>query len=353
MQVFNCGSKLRYTLILFVLMAFFSCQRNTFFFVKNEGAVMPVKISGNTESSIYIVLLPGGPAGDGLVYRRIFPLFRKFIEPNYQMVYCDQRGAGNCQGIYDTTSLNLQQLSEDLDKVVSVIKEENKQAQVYLLGYSYGGALGFSYLLNPAYQAKINGFISVEGAFDRRLQSDYQNQFVEHLLEQWVEEGYLDSYDAMKNGYTCDGREDEVQCKKDSVEVVAKVAARLDEIENYNQFKVNGASIRNLLSYTFFSQSNPITSGMNEGQNGKYYQTEFDNLLLSDQVEAIKTPMLLISGKFDTNVPFFDAQKIYERIGTPTQQKSLILLERSGHLPMITEPEELVGHILQFIEQNE
>lgn len=67
---------------------------------------------------------------------------------------------------------------------------------------------------------------------------------------------------------------------------------------------------------------------------------------------AISLPALFIHGRYDTNVPFFEAETAYLMIGTPLDQKRLVILEHSGHLPMITEPDRLSANIIDFIEQH-
>lgn len=311
---------------------------------------MPVKISGHTSSDTYIVFLPGGPSGDGHIYRSTFPVFRKKIEPLYGMVYYDQRGSGNCQGVYDTATLNLEQLSEDLDKIIQVLNTDFGASNIFLMGYSYGGALGMSYLQEPDRQASVKGFISIEGAFDRRYQKDYQNKMISYWLDQWVAEGFIDDYKALGEGYSCFEEEDLLKCRTDSTRLRQKVEDRITQIEQYNQFKVNLGSVSKLLGFALFSQSNPIWSSINENQNATYFHREFDDLLISNQVTGIKTPVLFITGRYDTNVPVLDAQNIFEKIGTADDKKRLEILEKSGHLPMLTEPEQLSKYILRFIQ---
>lgn len=312
---------------------------------------MPVTVSGNPASSTFIILLPGGPAGDGQVYRRVFPVFRKALEPRYRLVYYDQRGAGNCQGRYDTATLNLRQLSDDLNRIVSVLQASYERPKIFLLGYSYGGAVGMTYLLNSDYRPNVAGFIGLAGAFDRRYQAEYRERLVAYWLRDWVKEGYIDSYESLTEGYRCADRQDPDQCRRDSVRVKERVDARLAEVATYNQFKLTPAAIGRLLGVVFFSPTNPLLSGSNENQNARYFQPEFDNLLLSDRVGAITTPILLLNGRYDTNVPVFDAQRIFGQIGTPAAVKSLVVLPESGHLPMLTEPEELARQIIGFVER--
>lgn len=347
-------NKLKNTVFLLLLgVAISACQQNTtFFFVKNRGAVMPVKISGNAASNTYLIFLAGGPAGDGHSYRSLFPFFRKSLEPHYAMVYYDQRGGGNTQGTYDTTTLNLQQLSEDLNKIITVLKKEHEPDHIYLIGYSFGGALGMSYLMNPDYSREIEGFISIEGAFDRARQGEYQSQLLSYWLDEWVSEGLIDDYEALKSGYDCNENQDPIACKQDSIQLIKKVDELIAIAEKTNRFQLNSASVGRLLGYTFFSQSNPLFSTTNENQNARYLHKEFDNLKLSNGVSEIQTPMLFINGRYDTNVPVFDAKKMYNSIGTMEKNKKIIILTQSGHLPMITEPDALSSHILGFIDRS-
>lgn len=311
---------------------------------------MPVKISGNTEANTYIIFLAGGPSGDGHIYRSLFSMFRKSIEPHYPMVYYDQRGGGNTQGTYDTTTLNLRQLSEDLHRIVTTLKREHQAGHIYLMGYSYGGALGMSYLINPDYRKEIQGFISIEGAFDRARQTEYQSQLLPYWLDEWVAEGKIDGYEALQAEYNCDEQQAPIACRQDSIQLMARVEELITTAQKTNRFQLSPSRAGGLLGFTFFSQSNPLFSTTNENQNARYFHKEFDRLVLSDKISDIQTPVLFLNGRYDTNVPVFDAQKMYEKIGTPEGNKKIIILKQSGHLPMATEPGELSRHILDFID---
>lgn len=335
-----------------LMLTVFSCQRRSdFFFVRNQGAVMPVKVSGNAKSGTFLMLLPGGPAGDGLIYQKVFPFFKQELEKQYAVVYYDQRGAGNCQGTYDTTTLNLAQLSEDLTQVINAIQSEYADPKIFLLAYSYGGALGITHLLDAENSAKIAGMISIAGAFDRKKQMSQQEKLIEYCLQRWQTEGQIDNIEKLQNGFTCQDQINEEQCREDSIALREKILVLFDQVENYNQFKFSGKAALRLLDFALFSQSNPIFSGTNEALHAGYYQPEFNSLQLSDRAAAISTPMLLINGRWDTNVPFFAAQDMYHQLGTNKRKKHLLFLEKSGHLPMITEPVELSRAIIQFVEQ--
>ncbi|MCB0638538.1 MAG: alpha/beta hydrolase [Lewinella sp.] len=330
-----------------------ACQRSAdFFFLRNEGAVMPVQVAGPPDSRDILILLPGGPAGDGQSYRRVFPFFREQLEPKLRVVYYDQRGAGNCQGVYDTSSLHLAQLAEDLDRLVDVLRRENAGARIFLLGYSYGGALGLTYLLDPNRQAKITGFIGLSGAYDRQRQMEYQDQLVDYLLAQWTAAGELPPLDLLQPDFHCAEQADPGQCQRDSLQIMAEVTQRFTKIGRLNQFPFTMASVGRLLGLAFCSPTNPLTSGRNEVLHGRYFQPEFDQLLLTDRAGALHLPVLLLAGRYDTNVPFFDAEHLFAQLGTPAEERQLHFLEQSGHLPMITAPEEVARAILGFVENH-
>ena len=338
--------------ILFLLLCT-GCQRSSrFYFVRNQGAIMPVKIRGNVKSNKYVVLLPGGPSGDGLIYSQVFPNFTNPIEKHFKMVYYDQRGAGNCQGLYETSSLNFRQLCDNLFKVIKTIKSEDPVAQIFLLGHSFGGTLATNYLIDLYNAEDIDGYISISGAYDRKLQEQNQQRMIEYLLDKWVDEGVLTDYEALKDGFSCKESNNFAQCQIDSIETMRTVNLKLEGVEKYNRFKVSIGSVLQLLGFAFFSQSNPIQSGITEGQNGKYFREEFDNQLLSQEVGSVQIPTLLINGRYDTNVLFFEAEDVFKNLGTPLEDKKLVILEESGHLPMVTEPRNLAEEIIAFINQN-
>jgi len=343
--------KYPFALLCLLLILGTACQRNSdTFFLKSEGAVMPVRIAGKARSHQYLVILPGGPAGDGQLYRRVFPMFRKQLEPKLKVVYYDQRGSGASGGTIEPASLSLAQLSQDLDRIIEVIKEEDKRAEIYLLGYSFGGSLGMHYLLDPVHQAKVEGFIGLCGAYNRKLQAKYQQQLIGGLLDHWVEQGEITNYRTLLTEYRCADQVNPERCERDSLLRLSDLLIRIEDLERYNHFPLSGKNIGNLLSGVFYSPSNPITSGINESHNGIYFQSEFDSLLLGDQVSVIETPSLLMAGRYDTNVPYFDAQEIINLLGTEKDNKQLLILEKSGHLPMFTEPDLIAAEILKFVD---
>ncbi len=315
-------------------------------YITSDGAQLPVMKKGNKDSHNYLVVIAGGPAGDGILYHYVFPFFKQ-LEKDYQVVYYDQRGSGNAKGEPAVSSFNLNQHTIDLDKIILSVKNQDDQAKVFLVGYSYGGSIALKYLKKEPFKTHINGAIMISGAFDRKLQAEYQQELTLEFLQEWVDEGYIDSYDYLTSEFTCPPT---VQnCTRDSIATVKKVNKRFKKIAKASKFPINLTSVKNLLHYGLFAPGSPFRSTRNEAKNASYFQPEFDSLMLSNNLK-ITTPLLLIAGRLDTNVPYYDAKEVLSKIDTTQQEAKLLILENSGHLPMFTEPELMQEAIQRFVK---
>lgn len=315
-------------------------------YIESDGALLPVMTKGNKDSNNYLIIIAGGPAGDGIMYHYVFPFFKK-LEKDYKVVYYDQRGSGNAKGSPLNSSFNLKQHTVDLNKIILSIKNTDAKANVYLVGYSYGGSIALHYLNNKEFDGHVNGAIMISGAFDRKLQAQYQQKLTLEFLEQWVAEGYIKSYDYLTTDFTCPP--DSPNCSKDSIKTVKKVNKRFKKIAKVSKYPINPITIKNLLGYALFAPGSPFRSARNEARNATYFQTEFDSLILSDDLD-ISTPILLMAGRLDTNVPYYDAEEIFNQLGAAIQNKKLLILEESGYLPMFTEPALMTDAIRRFIK---
>lgn len=71
------------------------------------------------------------------------------------------------------------------------------------------------------------------------------------------------------------------------------------------------------------------------------------NVDLSPQLPNIKTPTLILTGRFDMNVAPITAWRMSHAI--PGAQ--LHIFEHSGHLPSFEEPEDYLKHVAEFLAQ--
>ena len=62
-------------------------------------------------------------------------------------------------------------------------------------------------------------------------------------------------------------------------------------------------------------------------------------------------PSLLLWGKWDFVVSSTLGEEALKNLGTPDEDKSLVIFDRSGHSPMQAEPEKFVNAVLDFVEK--
>src|SRR5882762_9923081 len=147
-----------------------------FFWLVSKGAQMPVVVRGNKASGIFLLFLHGGPGGTAL--QKIgLPAFNQ-LEKDYATVFYDQRSSGSSQGNSNDKYLTLEQFEEDLDNIIDLIHGKYGNPEIFLMGHSWGGCLGTGYLTNAAHQAKVRGWIEIDGA--------HNNPRGDSLSLQWV-----------------------------------------------------------------------------------------------------------------------------------------------------------------------
>jgi pimeloyl-ACP methyl ester carboxylesterase len=107
------------------------------------GAKQYVQIRGQDTDNPVLIFLHGGPGSpvSGVSYTYQLPL-----EEDYIVVNWDQRGCGRTYYAENgDTNVTAAQLLLDLDALVSYCQVRFDEQKVYLVGYSFGSALGLQY----------------------------------------------------------------------------------------------------------------------------------------------------------------------------------------------------------------
>jgi pimeloyl-ACP methyl ester carboxylesterase len=102
-----------------------------------------VMIRGESRYNPPLILLHGGP---GLSETVFFRRFNAALEKSFTVVYWDQRGAGRS---FDRkilrSSMRVDRFVADLDELVDTVRGRLQQKKVFILGHSWGTALGVLY----------------------------------------------------------------------------------------------------------------------------------------------------------------------------------------------------------------
>jgi pimeloyl-ACP methyl ester carboxylesterase len=332
-------------LLLFIGLVL-SCNRSAFtsgevLYLRHKGADMPAYVYGNTSSNTFILLLHGGPGGSGLEYRS--GIYAEMLEEEVGMIYWDQRGQGNAQGNNPEEAVSMELLLDDLDQLVLAIKAKyGKDISLFLMGHSWGGTYGTSYLMEFIRQQHFKGWIEANGAHDiPRLNVEAVKMFIE-IGEDQVAQGkntdkWTEILDWAKEVDTSNITEDDGSRINNYGHEAEEL---LDEVLPGNDDGIPSALLSSPLDPLASLVSGNNTSGL-------LVESGIEEIALTDSLYKINIPSLLLWGKYDFVVPpqlGIDAHKL---ISSP--EKRFILYEASGHSPMNGEGEAFAADILDFV----
>ncbi len=309
-------------------------------YVRHKNADMPARIYGNASNKIFLITLHGGPGGFGFGMR--YPSFINRIEPNYAVVYFDQRGAGMAQGNYEEEDVSIELLGEDIIALKKVLKTKYGQdSRFFLMGHSYGGTVGTAALLKT--KEDFLGWIEIGGSNNTR--GVYFANLINHarVADEQIALGnsiaYWESVKQLLREVDNTTRNKEDSRKLNTEAFLAEEHLEDDGVINRRSNQADIIWDYNLL--TAFWNINKIQSIEEE---------YFGYFNLNDQISEITIPTLLLWGKYDLVVPPSFGTTIFENIGAT--EKELFIFERSGHSPMENEPVLFTNKVLEFMNQH-
>ncbi|WP_282160833.1 alpha/beta fold hydrolase [Ulvibacterium marinum] len=309
-------------------------------FVRHKDADMPAYIKGNGSEKVFLITLHGGPGGAGLGFQG--NAFDQ-IEDKYGVVYFDQRGSGMSQGNYSEDDVTIDLMAEDVLALVKMLKRVyGNDSRFFLLGHSWGGALGPATLLKD--QSEFLGWINVDGSHSPKdLYFEYIRNF-ERVGAAQIELG--NSVPFWESVY---GELDEVDRNTVSLDDFNRLNSLAFDAEEsliddnfINNVEVGGIDISDYNVLTFFWNILKIQSILDEDIIGE--------LSFTERLSEITIPSLILWGKYDMVVPEFYAQEAFDNLGSA--EKKLVIFERSGHSPMFSESNQFAREVLQFMDQN-
>lgn len=316
--------------------------RGDFFFLVNKKAQMPVAVRGNVSSGVLLVFLHGGPGGTAL--QKIGLRAFNELEKDYGMVFWDQRSSGSSQGNSSTSSLTLEQFTEDLDKLIDLLRHKYDSPVIFLMGHSWGGCLGTNYLTDEARESKIRGWIDVAGAHNNPVGDFLSMQFVLDYASREIARGnepdfwrYVISWYERNPEFTSDQLEHYAFVNKANGYVFDPSLADSEKFPNYS------------FAYLFESPANITASLINHNH-------VINNFIISDidltpQMNSIGVPSLIIWGLHDGIIPYAMAQRAYDALGTAASHKRIVTLANSAHNGFHEEPTAFVNAVRAFVEE--
>lgn len=316
------------------------------FFLKSGNAVMPVHVRGNTASQTFIIYLHGGPGFTAFEsYQEANSPFTR-LQDDYAVVYWDQRCAGTSQGNCDYDELRLSQYTDDLEDLITLLNYRYGQdIKFYLIGHSWGGALGIDYLSKAENQNKIKGWIEVAGGHDIPTIVQLERERVIEVGQRQIMQGnFVDEWtNKINEANTLDfSLTDDVFEMNSIASDSESLMRRVDSV---------ASSISTLSLSDYFFGPVDFNALQNNGENTiDALRNELVNLDLSVQTAEITIPTLLIWGEYDFRVPVAFAEDALQRYGSQT--KDLVIIENAAHFVQWQQPEIFYNAVYQFIENN-
>ena len=311
-------------------------------YIRNNGSDMPAFIYGNGASKVFILLLHGGPGGNGLDYR--LGKFKDKLEEKYAMVYWDQRHQGNSHGHLSQNEVTIDAMVEDTYVLVQTLKQRyGSDISVFLMGHSWGGTLGTAYMIKDDYQEELAGWIEVDGAHDIPMLNVEVVKMILDIGEDELAAGnnvsnwqeILDYVNEIDTNNITDQQADDLNTYAHEIE------ALLPQLETH----YGGVTF---MDHFFFSPSNPFTSATSGATLPASFETEMLSASMTDDLNKITIPTLLQWGKYDFVVPPSLGYSAYDKISST--DKYLKIYENSAHSPMDNEPDLFAQDVIDFVE---
>lgn len=307
------------------------------FFVKSEGAQMPVIIKGNIESGVVVLFLHGGPGGNAST-ASFLPVFKE-LEDNYALAYWDQRASGLSQGNPSKESFTVEQFVNDLDLVVDAINARHDNPKIVLYGLSWGGALGAAYLSTGSLQDKITGFICMDSGHNLLEGLPKSVDWTEVFAQNKINAGdSVQFWTEVRDWCAADPDmtvPDNFFTYQDYLRETD--AFRYDKDAEIENAQIGGAEVMNsYMSLSVFF-------------NGRYLAQNFNilELNLSPQMGLITVPSSVFWGRHDginTIEMGFDA---FNSLGSAN--KEMVIFENSAHEAYVEEQNKFQSEFRRFI----
>ncbi|MDT8432920.1 MAG: alpha/beta fold hydrolase [Bacteroidales bacterium] len=309
--------------------------------VRHRGADMPAYVHGNAEDKVFIVVLHG--AGSfGLAFRD--GAIKDVLEEAYVMVYWDQRGQGMSQGRYPKPDDLVSLMADDVIALAEVLRAKYGQdIQLFLMGHSWGGALGTTALLKEDRQNLFSGWIAVDGVHDFPLAAESRRgQMLSIAQEQIALGNYTDKWQELHDGVS----ELDSLSSDDYYPTLAFAAKTMKLLYETGVIEHSLSSEK---VYRTIIDNNPVTWMTSNLLNQPVNDALAEDYSLSDRLTEITLPVLLIYGKYDVSVPPVMGRDAYERLGSA--EKELMIFEHSIHHPHDTEPDRFTDEVVRFVEK--
>lgn len=289
-----------------------------------------ISLRGWDKNAPVLLFLAGGPGGTQMaaVRHELSQLEKHFVVVNW-----DQPGSGKSYNATNTQNITVQTYIQDGYTLTEYLKERFSQEKIYLIGESWGSALGI-FLVHKypeSYHALIGTGQMVNFAETERM--DYAKAM--EIAEINHDTALLEKLKA--NGEPPYYGEDVTWKSAVYLNYLNNYMASNPSIHNpgYNTLRDIGSS-----EYGLLDKINYIRGIINTF--GHVYPQLYDIDLRTDYTR-LGVPVYFFLGRYDINAPTVLAEEYEQVLNAP--DKGIVWFEHSGHSPWINEREKFVEEV--------
>lgn len=289
-----------------------------------------VEITAESDKNPVLLFIHGGPGWPQTPQLRYF---NSGLTKSFILVTWDQRGCGKSY-LHDSTASNLtlDQIVADAHELTQFLKEKFKQQKIFLVGFSWGSAVGLT--LAKKYPGDYLAYTGISQVINMKQGMEVTQEWLAERAKEKNDTATLKILKRLNqkdsslcnNPLDCFMKQYELLAKYNGAvfnaknnQEVEKAMIRYDDYKNYDWNKGFLYSAR-LLEKDLFS-------------------TDFST------VKQIDIPVYFIAGRHDWNVPAVLVEKFVNNLAAP--HKEIIWFENSGHGPLEEEPEKFNRTIIE------
>jgi pimeloyl-ACP methyl ester carboxylesterase len=296
-----------------------------------------ISIRGWDKNAPVLLFLAGGPGGTQMaaVRHELAELEKHFVVVNW-----DQPGSGKSYYAEKTKNITPETYIQDGHALTEYLKERFSQDKIYLVGESWGSALGI-FLVDKypdSYHALIGTGQMVDFAETERMDYEKAMEIAKSkgdtaLIEKLMANGKPPYYG---KGVTWKSAQ--------YLNYLSAYMAENPEVHNpgYNTLRDVCSSEYGLLDKINFFRG--IVNTYNH-----VYQQLYDIDMRKDYTK-LDVPVYFFLGRHDINAPTVLVEEYVQVLDVP--DKGIIWFEHSGHSPWINEPIKFVKEVLSCFSEN-
>jgi len=247
------------------------------------------------------------------------------------------------QGHGNSNDLYINKMAEDLYHLVLTLKHKyGKDTKCFILGHSWGGMLGTAFMINEKYQNSVDGWIESDGAHDIPLLNKFAVQlFIETANEQIDLGNSTEKWSEIKTWAEA------IDTTNITDEISGEINSKGHEVET--NLQSDGVLQEGEFGpYYIINPLNALTSKWAGNFAAYYLNEEVEQTSLTNQLYKIELPCLFLYGKYDFVTPYQLGISALSKVSS--ENKKLVIFEKSGHSPMNNEADLFVSEIVNFID---